>query len=268
MRTNARSVFSDPELRERIPDLLKDAINVNNQLTDWAQAVPPGWQWVGADNFDIPANVPREKFMYGDRMDVYLDLFVASTWNFYRATRIKVLVIALECFNTMGTPYNGPLAYQKRKIIEDLQALVDDICGSIPFHLGTKTIPGYTDYPEVEFPYVKDKTNKVSNEHRRAAAASGGWALVEPFSEPLTVAIETSCTRNGQREWLLGQLSRVAELYNVVPLVAMMRQKIRQNSNALSIGNAGTPQEGSPYDFVADSSSSSGRISSRSSQQG
>ena len=246
LRKNARAVFGDSRLRDQVPDLLDDANKVNNQLKDWAQWVPPEWKWTTAERFEIPESLSRRDFVYDNSVDVYLDLHVAQIWNFYRATRIKVLIIALECHNTVSEASLGRLAIEKQEVVEDLQSLVDDICGTIPFNLGTRTIPGYTDYPDVEYPYTK---TKASREHRHSAAASGGWALIEPYSEPLPVAIEVPCTRPGQREWLMTQLSRISELYNVVPLVAMMKQKIRRNSNPLLIGNATIPQQASCRDI-------------------
>ena len=164
--------------------------------------------------------------MYRGRADVYYDMFVAAIWNFYRATKIKVLTIMMECYVALQISGDGPLLHQKQSVVAELQSLVDDICGSIPYHLGTKMTPGYTDVPSVEYPYVN---TKATAEHRRAAAASGGWSLIEPYSEPLTVAIEVPYTRKGQREWLEAQLTRIAELYNVAPMILMIRQKIRQN---------------------------------------
>lgn len=222
---NAKSVLGDSTLQDRIPSLLVDAFDVNKQLSDWSQSVPTEWQWLTATSFEIPSNVPREKYLYNGRADVYYDLFVAGIWNFYRAIRIKVLMIALKCLSAISFQCHENLADQRQSAIEDLQSLVDDICGSIPFHLGTKMAPGYDDDLSVEFPYIGTKANK---EHRRAAAGSGGWALIEPYSEPLAVAIEVSCTRAGQREWLLAQLSRIAGLYNVAPKVDLLRQKNRQ----------------------------------------
>lgn len=230
LRSSARSILGELPLRDRIPSLLDDAFAINQRLRNWAQSVPPEWQWFTAGFLDIPADVPREKFVYGGRIDVYFDLFVATTWNFYRAIRIKVLRIALDCFDAMCIPSHGILAGQRQTIIEDSQGLVDDICGSIPFHLGTKMTPGYLDNPSVEFPYI---TTKATSVHRRAAAASGGWFLIEPYSEPLIVAIEATCTRDGQREWLLTQLSRIADLYNVAPILAVIRKKVRQSSSVV-----------------------------------
>ena len=230
LRSGARSVLGELPLRDRVPSLLIDALATNQELINWAQSVPSEWQWITAGFLDIPTNVPRERFVYSGRIDVYFDLFVATIWNFYRAIRIKVLKIVLDCLDAMCIPSHGPLASQRQTVTEDLQGLVDDICGSIPFHLGTKMIPGYLDNPSVEFPYI---TTKATSVHRRAAAASGGWVLIEPYSEPLIVAIEATCTRDGQREWLLTQLSRIADLYNVAPMLAVIRKKIRRSSDVV-----------------------------------
>lgn len=207
-----------------------DAFNINQQLINWAQSVPPEWNKVPARGFEVPPNVARERFMYQERVDVYLDVFVVQVWNFYRASRIKVLTIMVECFATLGIPSHGPLERKKQEVLKDLQDLVDDICGSIPYHLGTKMVPGILDDPSVEYPYINAK---VSKEHRQAIAASGGWSLIEPYNGPLKAAMEAPCTRKGQREWLNMQLTRLAELYCIGPTVALIKQSIRQVSPGL-----------------------------------
>lgn len=150
MRWNARSILGNLGLHDRIPSLLAKAFKVNEQLAEWSQSVPTEWQWVTATSFEISAEVPREKFAYDGRADVYYDLSVAGIWNLYRAIRIKVLTIALNCFASICIPCHEQLADKSQSVIEDLQSLVDDIRGSIYFHLGTKMIPGYDDDPSVE----------------------------------------------------------------------------------------------------------------------
>ena len=82
---------------------------------------------------------------------MYYDLSVAGIWNFFCAIRINVLMITLNCFSAIYMPCHGQLADKRQSVIEDLQSLVDEICGRITFHLGTKMIPGYDDDPSVEF---------------------------------------------------------------------------------------------------------------------
>ena len=163
--------------------------------------------------------------MYEDMVDVYLDLSVAQVWNWYRATKIRVLIIIVECFAALRIPSHGALGSKTQEALQDIQGLVDDICGSIPYHLGTKMVPGTHDDPRVEYPYVDTKPSLV---YRRSAAALGGYSLIEPYSGPLKVAIEAPCTREGQREWIMAQLSRLADLYNIEGTVALIKGSIRR----------------------------------------
>ena len=93
-----------------------------------------------------------------------------------------------------------------------MQKLADDVCGSVPFFLGTKMCAGTDDKPYVEYPYT---TSKASKAHRRSAAGSGGYNLVEPFHEPLKSVLGVPSLRAGQKEWILGQLARIGHLYSM-----------------------------------------------------
>lgn len=95
-----------------------------------------------------------------------------------------------------------------------IQKLVDDICGTVPFYLGTKTRPGVDDTPDVEYPYT---TSKPSKGLRRAQAGSGGYNLIEPHHEPLKLVLSFQALRAGQKEWVLGQLARIDRLYGLKP---------------------------------------------------
>ena len=88
-----------------------------------------------------------------------------------------------------------------------IQELADDICGSIPFHLGTKLsgMPG--DTTNVEYP--TDGISATTSDHRRAASALGGWFLFPA----LTAAKSATCLRDGQQQWISGQLKRIGKLY-------------------------------------------------------
>lgn len=93
-----------------------------------------------------------------------------------------------------------------------MQKLADDVCGSVPFCLGSKMCAGTDDKPSVEYPYT---TFKASKAHRRSAAGVGGYNLVEPFHEPLKSVLGVPSLRAGQKEWILGQLARIGRLYSM-----------------------------------------------------
>lgn len=190
--------------------LLDDATELDRQLIAWMESVPQDWKFAAAKHFKLPADVPKENFVYNDRTDVYADLSVADIWNSYRVTRLKVLSIILDCIAALPEPFDHALQSQCHFVMTTVQELADDICGSVPFHLGTRTRPGIDDKPGVEYPYT---TIKAERALRLACAALGGWNLIEPNYEPLRNALMVPCLRAGQREWILGQLSRIARLY-------------------------------------------------------
>ena len=146
-------------------------------------------------------------------MDLYFDIHVAGIWNLYRSSRLRVLQVILNCIAALGDRFSGPLNHAKQITIKDCQALADDICGTIPLVLGTKTSFDSHSQSTVEYPYSNNR--KVTRDHRKTANAIGGWMLIEPHSQPLTTAMKTPYLRKGQREWLSQQLARVMKIYNI-----------------------------------------------------
>lgn len=237
LRRSAKLILGDSRLQGQILHLVSDAFKVNQQLVDWVESVPPQWHKVAAKSFEIPQDIPQETFMYEDMVDVYLDLPVSQVWNLYRATRLRVLIIIVECFAALHVPSNGPLGSKKQEVLQDIQDITDDICASIPYYLGTKMVPGTYDDPRVEYPYIN---TKPSQDHRRSAVVLGGYTLIEPYAGPLKVAIEAPCTREGQREWLMMQLTRVGDLYNIGATVTRIKESICPVS-AAPASRAATP---------------------------
>ena len=216
LRSNAEHVLSSVVADDEIIEVLDQATQIDMQLTAWACSVPEEWNVVATRNFELPAESRHQDFIYQDRIDVYFDMFVADIWNSYRVTRIKVLSTICDCVTTLSQPPTVALRRRREFAQATLQELADDICGSVPFHLGTKTRPGTDDQPDVEYPYV---TTKASKELRRACAGFGGWGLIEPHYEPLQNALSIPGLRNGQSEWILGQLARIGQLYTLTPTI-------------------------------------------------
>lgn len=194
--------------------LLDQAIELNERLIKWTRTLPGDWKFVATDKLEFPTGCLKHHFVYQDRIDVYTDLSIATTWNSYRVTRLRVLTIILSCIATLPEPLTDAIRGQTFIARRSLQELVDDICGSVPFHLGTKICPGTDDRPSVEYPYV---IRKAGQELRRSCAGLGGWELIEPHYEPLKNALMVDCLRAGQKEWIIEQLSRIGRLYGLPP---------------------------------------------------
>ena len=214
LRSNAEMILGTQASVKEICQVVDCATQLDTLLAAWAHSVPREWEVVATNNFETPMSVQRQDFVYEDRIDVYFDITVAEIWNSYRVTRIKVLSIICDCFAALRQPLTVSGRRRKDFALATLQEIVDGICGSVPFHLGTKTRSGTEDQVDVEYPYI---TSKAAKDLRRACAGQGGWGLIEPHYEPLKNALSVPSIRAGQKEWILGQLTRIGRLYALTP---------------------------------------------------
>ena len=213
LRSCAKSALVLPrssDSEKEVNDVLEYAISVDLLVAAWADLLPEEWEWTPADHFDIPSvSVSRDAYIYKDRKDVYLDLWVESIWNAYRSARIKVQTIILECIAWLGKSFEQTWYWRAVYAKMITQEMVDDMCASVPYALGTKTFGGPGDREGVEFPY--NGTQKVSEDHRRAAAALGGWHLLEP----LKTSLKAKDLREGQKQWAKAQMARIWRIYSL-----------------------------------------------------
>lgn len=210
LRSCAQSALTrpqSPESDQEVSDLLEYAISVDLLVAAWPVSLPPDWTATAADGFDYPLNIPKSTFIYNDSKDLYIDLWVQSIWNQYRSARIKIQTIILDCIAYLGQAHEHHWYWRAIYAKMITQEMTDDLCASVPFALGTKTLGGPGDRTGIEYPYAG--AQKVSEEHRRAASALGGWHLLEPMK----TALRTTCLRDGQTEWIMDQVARIGRIY-------------------------------------------------------
>ena len=226
LRSCAKSALllpRSPAADQEVSDLLEYSISIDLLVAGWAETVPESWRWQRASNFDIPSHfsahgsteVPWSAFQYLDKRDSYLDLWVLSIWNQYRAARIRIQSIILACISYLGPEHEAQWYWRAVYAKMIAQEMSDEICASVPFALGTKTMGAPTEREGVEFPYVKEK-GKMGDEHTRAACALGGWHLLNPLRAVVKVQEESTTEgviRPGQEEWCLQQMERVGRIY-------------------------------------------------------
>ncbi|KAF6232100.1 hypothetical protein HO173_009694 [Letharia columbiana] len=215
LRSCARSALLLPRSSDsdkEVNDLLEYAISVDLLVAAWPESLPEGWKWTSADHFDLPpASVSRDAYIYKDRKDIYLDLWVESIWNAYRSARVKVQTIILDCIAWFDKPFEHQWYWRAVYARMMTQEMIDDMCASVPYALGTKTFGSPGDREGIEYPY--NGTQKACEDHRRAAAALGGWHLLEPMKTSLKT--RTECLREGQREWVKSQMARIWRIYSL-----------------------------------------------------
>ncbi|KAL8913327.1 MAG: hypothetical protein Q9171_001804 [Xanthocarpia ochracea] len=195
--------------KEQLMGVLDRAGDVEARLSTWPDTLPDDWHWKTSQTFDSLSSHESKLYVYNRRVDIYHDIWVASIWNSYRGTMLMVQYLTLQSLGMLNPPPLSALAYRIVTAINKVRELVDDICGSVPFNLGTKTFGGSNDRNEVTYP--DDGIHKPTSDYRKSAAGLGGWFILEP----LKVAAKAICLRDGQQDWILKQIERIQRIYTI-----------------------------------------------------
>lgn len=195
--------------REQLLAILDYATKVETQISAWPNSVPEEWWWKPSHTFDSLPSHERKLYAYNRRVDIYHDIWVASVWNSYRGTMLLIQYTILQTLGFLNPPPLSALAARIVTAINKVQETVDDICGTVPYNLGTKTFGGPNDRKEVKYP--DDGINKPSSDYRKSAAGLGGWFLLEP----LKTAAHAISLREGQQEWINRQIERIQRIYTI-----------------------------------------------------
>lgn len=197
------STGDESEAANHESELVLRAESVDAQLVRWPDMLPSNWIPTRVSINTIPQEV-IDAGLYRDSCDIYSDIIICSTWNDWRHVRLKVLALVAR----LGDDDS------RSRAVTSIQQLADDICASVPFSLGSRVKPSAMYAGDTCYPCVKGQT--VSKAHQQRAAAVGGWCLFLPLKETLHAAKDM---RRGQREWVSGQLRRLATVYNIRPVL-------------------------------------------------
>ena len=201
------SIDNEDEISIKAHELLERALAIEANLLSWPETLPLHWYPVRVFKDSIPQEV-IDAGVYGDSCDVYPDIMVCTTWNDWRVARLKVLCLIAK-LHPISNLFGGKMGTQ---VISEIQQLVDRICASIPFCLGSRTEPAPLYEAKVVYPGPKGCLE--AKEHQKTAIAYGGWYLFIPFKVTMELGEYIS---KGQQDWLRLQLSRLARMYDVKP---------------------------------------------------
>lgn len=229
-------------------DLLDRCLGLNEALEDWQQGLPESWRpYRKAQPSSIHHSI-REAGLYNQLCDLYTSPAVANYQNHWRSNKILVLRLIKHCFQNLPlspNPTDNVILAQANK---EIQLLVDDICASVPFILGSRTSRTFpheqANYPPIPCSlrqltdHVDSNGQPVSmtaQDHARSAAATGGWFLLLPLAAilgyaspahggdhgvygtemPLGQQLDTVKLRQGQLEWIYMQVKRIHKIYMI-----------------------------------------------------
>ncbi len=228
--------------------LLSYLLEINLRLNAWLQNLPESWQPHRLPNASQVLHYSIRAFgLYNGLCDVYTSTATAHSNNGWRSSKILILRLIKHCIKHLPPDSPSKCIMPDPAIDSQIQTHVDDICASVPFHLGSRTtlsLPHeHHEYPPVPShvraaaQYVDSSgcpTSMSDNDHIRSAAAIGGWFVLTPLTATMRYALpfpkgapvntslrlEPINLRPGQLEWIIGQVKRIHKIYKI-PLTAI-----------------------------------------------
>ncbi|KAI8410830.1 hypothetical protein FOFC_10689 [Fusarium oxysporum] len=161
------------------------------------QSLPPAWSYVTALNINSEARseyAPRSVHRYAH-------FYTARVWNFYRVSQLILLSIRLRAFSAL------PSSLDTRKIAKRMAALVDDICATVPYLLGSDLCKMNLQFVTNHRRQEDSLLTSYSIVKRAGNVQTGKFSLVWP----LYVARSASEVPQGQKDWILKQLQCLAQ---------------------------------------------------------
>ncbi|KAJ6031398.1 hypothetical protein N7540_002130 [Penicillium herquei] len=203
LRQAWEKVQSENSDETQISIILDKATEIDAKLFSWSYCVPQDWNPIPASI--IPESV-RNAGIYRNLCDCYTDMWIASTWNTYRESRILVQSIMLRCLQLL--PSEDEDTTREAAMKSTIQKLADDICASAPFFLGSQTESVRMKSDLVEYPF--SNTRPVTSTHKQAAPLMGAWQVVSRLRNLQKSELGLPPE---QIAWLEEQVNRVFVIY-------------------------------------------------------
>ena len=212
LRATAKGILRRPmsmDTAAEIVELMYEAQRVDREIAAWIFKIPDDWKYtiVGIiKGIENPATVQY----YPGPMHSYFDLWTANIWNNYRSYRIFCQMIILNCLERLIPSWEITSTSEYCSTIATLQALVNDVCSSVPFHLG---FPNSAYHEKVSSVPNHDQTLSIDDlelpRHRpdpsircQNVTSMGGFFL----TWQLFVAFNVVAIPEAQRLWLNSRL--------------------------------------------------------------
>ena len=188
---------------DEILQLLSKAQDLDTRLVTWSHTVPSNWKPIPAAI--IPQSV-RAAGLFNGRCDCYTDVWVATTWNYYRDSRIVIQNIILSCLHML--PNHNTTATAASSTIT-IKSLATDICACVPFVLGSQMESVQMNPYKVEYPEAEGR--RVTHAHQQTAPLVGGFFLLGYMESLCTSSF--GCLNDEQIGWVKGRMQRILQIY-------------------------------------------------------
>jgi hypothetical protein len=199
----ALATFSrTPENFQKVVNLMKRAQALEQEYQVWEESLPSEWRpktvaWVD----QIPGGEIAKAEVCPGKVDMYDDVWLASTWNHSRVARLFISGSIVRCAAWISSPVDYRTTPEYAQSVRLCVDIVTDIIASIPYHLGwrvgsngTLTTPGDLNSPSTAETFSCPK-------------ALGGFFCLWP----LFAVNNSDYSSDSQRNWAKGRLHWISE---------------------------------------------------------
>lgn len=201
-------------------DIVRCALELDAQLQSIMSDIPAsmGYRTVNAA---LAHRMSMVNTVWGVQYHTYRDITVSSFWNNYRSARLVLLDLIVEAIKAMNTPLldNKKEAHHHllRQCQEISRQLVEDICASVPFHLGSVVDDNHVDKTSNHPTFRSSSDADRHHAPPFVVPAAGGFALMWP----LLIAADSGYASKELRAWIIDCLNKIGRSMGINQALAM-----------------------------------------------
>ena len=184
-------------------ELLNLLFEADQNLLGWEQDLPEAFFALPAADLSI-ANLTKFE-AYANSIDTYADIWVAKTQNSFRMLRIMLQLLIRDVLHRVTIDRPSALPVGPIIHFHTTQRLVDEVCASVPFFMGTKCVD--LDPESVDFPHALGQA--MTEVQRANNMRLGTWFIFAP----LYACARCPDLRPGQSDWIQKQIERLESLH-------------------------------------------------------
>ncbi|KAM3077195.1 hypothetical protein ACMFMF_005106 [Clarireedia jacksonii] len=205
---------------ERVLQHLRKAQALDQDYINWVEDLPEPWKpspefWI---NTSLDADMEFTNF-YPGRVDTYRDIWMATTQNLARVSRLFILTTILRCTAWLTLPLNYEETNEYVTASEQARVLIEEIIASIPYYFGHE---------------AQDTSNSAFNDSYFPCGSNskvGGTGVTGVFAMwPIFAALGSDFTSDSQRLWLRGRLKYIAETLGIHQARMLLKLQTRYPS--------------------------------------
>ncbi|OJZ91269.1 hypothetical protein ASPFODRAFT_57457 [Aspergillus luchuensis CBS 106.47] len=201
-------------------DIVRCALELDAQLQSIMSDIPAsmGYRTVNAA---LAHRMSMVNSVWGAQYHTYRDITVSSFWNNYRSARLVLLDLIVEAIKAMNTPLLDNKKEAHHHLLRQCQGisrqLVEDICASVPFHLGSVVDDNHVDKTSNHPTFRSSSDADRHHESPFVVPAAGGFALMWP----LLIAADSGYASKELRDWIIDCLNKIGRSMGINQALAM-----------------------------------------------